>query len=105
ALVIIAVIWRLVRKETLVTALSGVLGVAICVATTLFTGKGEDYFLPGFWINGAWSVAIIVSLLVGWPILGFMVGALKGHMTQWRNIPHVKRAATIASLLWLSMFL
>lgn len=105
ALVIIAVMWRLVRKESLVTALSGVLGVAICVVTTLFTGRGEDYFLPGFWINGAWSVAIIISLLAGWPILGFLVGALKGDMTQWRSVPQVRRAATIASLLWLSMFL
>lgn len=105
ALVILAVLWRLVRKESLVTALSGVFGVAICVLTTLFTGRGEDYFLPGFWINGAWSVAIIVSLLVGWPILGFVVGALKGHMTQWRSVPQVKRVAMIASLLWLTMFL
>ena len=102
---LIFVVWRLARRDTLVTALSGVIGVAVCVATTLFTGRGEDYFLPGFWINGAWSLAIIVSLVVGWPILGFLVGALHGDFTAWRKHRAVKKAATVASLLWLVMFI
>lgn len=105
ALAILAFVWRLIQKQTIVTALSGVLGVGVCVATTLFTGKGEDYFLPGFWINGAWSVAIIVSLIAGWPILGFIVGALRGDFTSWRKVPQIKKAAMVASVLWLAMFL
>ena len=103
-LAVFAVVWRLVSKDTLVTALSGVIGVAVCVATTLFTGRGEDYFLPGFWINGAWSLALVASLIAGWPILGFLVGALHGDLTGWRTQPAMKKAATVASLLWLVMF-
>lgn len=102
---IIAFLWRLIQRQTLVTALSGLIGVGVCVATTLLTGKGEDFFLPGFWINGVWSVAIIISLLVGWPVLGFLVGALRSDFTEWRSIPQIKKAATVASLLWLSMFI
>ena len=103
-LVVVMFAWRLIRKQTLVTALSGVFGVAVCVATTLFTGKGEDYFLPGFWINGVWSVALIISLAVGWPILGFVVGALNGNFTSWRGNPQIRKAATVLSLLWLALF-
>lgn len=103
-LVVAMFTWRLIRKQTLVTALSGVFGVGVCVATTLFTGKGEDYFLPGFWINGAWSLALIISLAVGWPILGFVVGLIRGNFTSWRENPQIKKAATVASLLWLSLF-
>lgn len=100
-----AFVWRLAQKQTLVTSLSGVLGVGICVATTLMSGKGEDYFLPGFWINTAWSLGLIISLLVGWPILGFFVGALQGDIVGWRKEPAIRRVATVASLIWLAMFL
>lgn len=105
ALAILAFLGRVLQKQTIVTALSGVFGVGICVVTTLVTGKGEDYFLPGFWINGAWSVAIIISLIAGWPVLGFLVGALRGDMTAWRRVPQIKKAATVASAMWLGMFL
>ncbi|WP_217132411.1 DUF3159 domain-containing protein [Leucobacter chinensis] len=105
AIAVAAFVWRLAQRQTLVTSLSGLLGVGICVATTLMSGKGEDFFLPGFWINTAWSVALVISLVVGWPILGFIVGALQGDITGWRRVPKIRRTATVASLLWLTMFL
>lgn len=101
---VIAFIARLAQKQTLVTALSGLLGIAISVVTTVVTGRGEDYFLPGFWINGAWTLALIVSLIVGWPLIGFIVGALRGDPTGWRRDRALKRAATVTSWIWLGMF-
>lgn len=99
-----AFVVRVLARQPVVSALSGVLGVAICVLTTLFTGKGEDYFLPGFWINAIWSIALIVSLLVRWPLLGFLVGVLRNDITGWRRDSGVRFAATVASLIWLTMF-
>src|SRR5699024_9414798 len=104
AMALVFVVWRLVLRQALVTALSGVLGVGVCVATTLFTGRGEDYFLPGFWINGVWILALSVSLLVGWPLIGFIVGTLQGDMTGWRKHRRVRNIAAIASVLWLVLF-
>lgn len=101
---LLAFVVRLVQRQPLVTALSGLFGIAISVVTTVVTGRGEDYFLPGFWINGAWSVALIVSLLAGWPLIGFIVGALRGDITGWRQNRALKRAATVTSGIWLAMF-
>ena len=100
----IAFVVRLLRREPIEAALSGLLGVAVCAAVTLFTGKGEDYYLPGFWINGAWVVAHTVSLLVGWPLIGLLLGFLRGSLTEWRRIPVLKRAAQLCTLFWIAMF-
>lgn len=100
----LAVIVRLVRKEPLASAFSGALAVAICVASTLITGRGEDYFLPGFWINGAYAAVMLISLLVGWPLLGLVLGALRGDLRSWRVDRPLRSAATLCTLLWLGLF-
>ncbi|MFT4233180.1 MAG: DUF3159 domain-containing protein [Leucobacter sp.] len=96
--------WRLIRRETMQAALAGALGVAVCVAVTLFTGRGEDYYLPGFWINAAWIAAHTISLLVGWPLIGLLLGFLRGSLTAWRKEPVLRRAAMVCTLFWIAAF-
>lgn len=96
--------WRLIRRQPIEAALSGLIGVLICAGVTLFTGKGEDYFLPGFWINGAWIVAHTVSLLVGWPLIGLLLGFLRGSLTEWRKVRVLRRAAALCTLVWIVLF-
>lgn len=103
-LALLTVVLRLFSKQTLITALSGVFGVGIAVAATLFSGKGEDYFVPGFWINGIWIIALTISLVLRWPILGFLVGMLRNDMVGWRKDPEIYGAAKLSSLVWLALF-
>lgn len=104
AIVVIAIAWRLIRRETLTAALSGALGVAVCVAAVLFTGEGSSYFVPGFFINGAWIVAHTVSLLIGWPLIGLVLGFLRGSLTDWRKNARLRYAAQLATVVWIAMF-
>ncbi len=99
-----AVAARLMVRQPLSAALSGFAGVLVCVAATLFTGRGEDFFLPGFWINGAWLLAHTVSLLIGWPLIGLLLGFLRGSLSEWRRIPLLRRAAAVCTVLWILVF-
>lgn len=105
ALAVIAVAVRLIRRESAVSAFSGAIGVAIAVAATLITGKGSSYYIPGFWTNGAWSAGLLLSILVGWPLLGFALGAFRQDLTGWRRDRQLRRMAFGLTLLWLGMFL
>ncbi|MGR4009714.1 DUF3159 domain-containing protein [Leucobacter sp. 1207-22] len=105
ALAIVAVIVRLVQRETIVAALSGALGVGIAVLITLITGRGVDYFLSGFIVNAAWSLGLLVSIVVGWPAIGLILGFLRGDVTGWRKDRFVRRAAVWLTTLWLLLFL
>lgn len=104
AIVVIAIVVRLMRRESLVAAFSGLVGVLVCVAAVMFTGEGSSYFIPGFWINGAWVLAHTVSLLVGWPLIGLLLGALRGSLTQWRKAKSLLRAAQLCTVVWIAVF-
>lgn len=104
AIALIATVVRLARRETLASAFSGLLGVGICAAAVLFTGQGQTYFVPGFFINGAWILAHAISLLVGWPLIGLLFGLVRGSFTSWRAEPVLRRAAAVCSILWIVVF-
>ncbi|WP_336659424.1 DUF3159 domain-containing protein [Leucobacter sp. USHLN153] len=105
ALTTILMVIRLLRREPLVSVISGAAGVAVAVAATLVTGRGADYYLPGFITNIAWGGALLLSALVGWPLIGLVLGALRGDLTGWRKSRPLKRAATWLTLVWASLFI
>jgi hypothetical protein len=63
ALIISAVLAliRIVRKDTLQHALSGLLGVAVCAIFSRSTGKAQDFYLPGLIINVVYGTLYAVA--------------------------------------------
>ena len=47
--------FRLIKRETIQHALSGVIGVAICAWLSNRSGKAEDFYLPGLWTNAIYG--------------------------------------------------
>lgn len=103
-LALLLVIARLVRRSTVVSALSGVFGVGIATIVTLVTGRGIDYFLSGFVVNIAWGAGLLISVLVGWPAIGLLIGGLEGDFKSWRKDARIFRTALVLTVIWLGMF-
>ncbi|MGO3146958.1 MAG: DUF3159 domain-containing protein [Leucobacter sp.] len=103
-LAVLLVLIRLVQRETVVSALSGMFGVGIAVLITLVTGRGVDYFLSGFITNIVWGLVLLVSILIGRPLIGVIVGLINGDAKNWRQDPRLRRAATWLTLLWFGLF-
>ena len=76
----------------------------MCGATALLTGRAEDYFLPGLLTNVAWLLAILVSVILRWPLLGFVLGLATGSLTAWRENNAMRGAAYLASYVWFALF-
>ncbi len=95
---------RIMRKQTVTQAVGGLIGIAISAVLALLTGKAEDFYLPGFWTNGAYGAVLLVSALVGWPLIGLAVGFLMGEGIAWRNDPSKRRVMTILTLCWTGLF-
>ncbi|MBN9613266.1 MAG: DUF3159 domain-containing protein, partial [Actinobacteria bacterium] len=104
-LALLAILVRVIRREPVVSALSGAIGVAIAFATTMVTGRGEDYFLWGFLINVVTMLVLLISAAVGWPLIGLILGALRGNLTAWREDRLLRRASLLATLLWSGVFI
>jgi hypothetical protein len=101
---IVALVVRAIQRIKLMPALIGLFGIVICSATTLFTGNPDDYFLPGLITNIAWLFALVISLLIRWPLLGFALGLVSGSLSKWRYNQRMRGAAYLATYVWLTMF-
>jgi hypothetical protein len=95
---------RLARRDTLQHALSGFVGVLICAWFANRTGNATDLYIPKLLTNLAYGSVYLIANLVGWPVLGLMLGPILGENLLWRNHPERKRAYVQASWLWVAMF-
>ncbi len=78
---------RLMQGSKLVSAVTGLVGVAICAFAAYRTGNASDYFVVGFWTNGLYSLAYLVSMAVRWPVVGLIFGVIRGEGVSWRKSP------------------
>ena len=98
---------RLVERTTpqfVVNSLFGI-GIGALFAWRAARGGGDAndqalaYFLPGILYNAGYAVVMAVTILVRWPIVGFMVGGVTGDPTGWREDRGVVRLCS--RLTWL----
>ncbi len=114
AAAVAAVVVRLVQRTPVTQALSGVLGVGIGVVWAWRTGDASDYFAYGLWVNAVYLAATLVTVLIGWPLVGLVMGlfAHDGPLSggPWRNTVRwhddrvLRRAYTWATVPWVVMF-
>lgn len=95
---------RLVKRETLQHAISGLVGIAICALLSRHTGKAADFYLPGLITNAVYAAVYSAANLAGWPLMGLMLGPLLGENLMWRKDPLRKRAYMRAGWLWVTLF-
>jgi hypothetical protein len=103
-LAVVFTLARLIAKSPPSAAIGGLLATAGAAVLALVTGRGQDNFVFGFFTNGAYGTAFLVSALVGWPLIGLAAGYLLGEGTRWRSDPRKRRAYTWLSLAWAALF-
>ncbi|RKO27615.1 DUF3159 domain-containing protein [Pseudarthrobacter phenanthrenivorans] len=78
---------RLVQRRPLTQAVAGVVGVGISAWLANTTGKAEDFYLPGFFTNAAYILAMVLSIAVKWPVAGLLFGFIRNEGLDWRKDP------------------
>jgi hypothetical protein len=101
---LVVVAYRLIRRQPLRQVLAGFAGVAISAAFAKFTGRAENYFIPGFLQNLAYGSAFLISIVVRWPLLGVGMGFLSGQRTAWRRDARLRHVYSAASWIWVGLF-
>lgn len=93
AVALVAVAARLVQRTPVTQAFGGFLGVAIGVLWAWRSGEAQNYYAAGLLTNAAYLVAMAVSVLVRWPVVGLVVEALRSGWTDGDKV----KAAVAAS--------
>ncbi len=100
SVVVILVALRLVQKTPITQALSGLLGVALGAFWAWRVGDANGYFVPGFWTTGAYALAMLVSILIRWPLVGVVVALVRGWSRRWRKDPAIVRRMQWATAVY-----
>ncbi|MBC7630862.1 DUF3159 domain-containing protein [Aeromicrobium sp.] len=106
---LVLLVVRLLQRSTVqfvLNALFGIgLGAVFAARAASSSGATADdvaraYFTPGILYNGGYAAVFIVSILIGWPVIGFMIGSVTGDATSWHDDkPLVKVCSRMTWLL------
>lgn len=95
---------RLLQKSPPSAAIGGLVAAAAAAALALWTGRGEDNFVPGLITNAVYGTGMLVSALIGWSLIGLAVGFLMGEGTAWRRDRRKRRAFLWLGIAWAALF-
>ncbi len=98
-LAIVLLVVRLAQKSTVQFVLNSIFGIAIAAFFALRSGKAADAFLPGIVYNAAYAAAMFASIVVRWPVVGFIIGSVTGDPTAWHRDRDIVRLCS--RLTWL----
>jgi len=101
---VLILLWRIIRRESLQPAVSGLIGVAVCVLIAYLLGESKGYFLLGIWTSLLWAAVFTVSIVIRRPVVGYIWSWLHGHDRRWRTVRRAVYAFDIATLTWVVVF-
>ncbi len=93
-LAVVLLVVRLVQRQSVQFVVNSLVGIGIAALFASRSGRAEDVFLPGILYNAAYAVGLTLSILVRWPLVGFMIGSVTGDVTAWRRDPGIVKLCT-----------
>ncbi|WP_369794316.1 DUF3159 domain-containing protein [Amycolatopsis sp. ATCC 39116] len=95
---------RLVRRESLQPAISGLFGVGIGAFIAYRTGSAKGFFLFGIWASLVYCGVFVLSVVVRWPLAGVIWNFLNGTGTAWRRDKPSRLGYDVATLALAAVF-
>jgi len=106
----VALVWRLIERSSIQYVANAIVGIGIgWLVVHIARGMGgtqEDqalaFFVPGVVITGVYTVLLVLSCLVRWPAIGFMVGSVAGDPLEWHENRQIVSLCTRLTWLFLA---
>jgi hypothetical protein len=96
AVAVLAVV-RVCTQRAYWSAAIGLLVVGFSALLAGSTGRAVDFYLSAVLLSPARAVLFLVSMAVGWPVVGLAVGAVRGERFAWRRDPVRRRQYQICT--------
>ncbi len=78
---------RLAQRQTPQFVLNSLFGIGLGAVFASRSGEAAGFFLPGILYNAGYGSVMVLSVLIGWPVLGFLIGSVTGDATGWHADP------------------
>ncbi len=104
---VLLLVVRLVQRSTPQFVINSLVGIGIGALFAYRSAQGGGdasdnalaYFLPGIIYNAGYSVVLLFTVVIGWPVVGFMVGSVAGDATAWHQDKQVVRLCRNLTLM------
>ena len=104
---LVALVLRLVQRSTLQYVLNAVfsIGIGWVFVRIADSAGGTDsekalaFFAPGILYSLGYTLVLAFTCLVGWPLVGFMLGSVTGEPTAWHDDKQIVKLCS--RLTWL----
>jgi hypothetical protein len=104
ALAVLLGIFRLIRKQSWVYALGGLLGVGLAAGLALLTQQAASYFIPAMISSALFVLAALVSNLIGKPLAAWVSHLTRGWPLAWFWRGDIKPAYREVTWFWAVFF-
>lgn len=99
---------RLALRQTVRYVLTAVVATAVAAFFALRSGRAEAAFLPGILTTAAWLAGSLLSVVLRWPLVGFVVAAgapdFQDDPTGWRRDPGLMRVCQRLTLVLVGLY-
>lgn len=112
AVALVQVLVRLLQRQSVWGAVSGLVAVAICLVWAWRSNEARNYYMLGFITNAVYVALLSLSLVVRVPAVGVLVEFIRSLPTsdyrewlrRWRDDRALYRAYVWVTVLWMGLF-
>jgi len=98
--------FRLSRSQSARHAMNGLVGIGIGALLAWRTGSPVDFYVPGILFSLGYAVAMIASVVVRRPLVGWIWSVVADKGTQrWREDAPLRRVFGWLTLVWAGIYL
>jgi len=96
---VVMLLVRLAQRQTIQFVANSLLGIGLGALFAARSGEAIDALLPGIIYNAVYGAVMLATVLIGWPLVGFMLGSVMGDPTAWHRDKPVVRLCNRLTLL------
>ena len=104
AAAVLIAIMRIAHRRPVTQAIGGLVGVGIAAFIAYRTDSAKGYFLLGIWSYLLYGGALLLSMIVRWPLIGVIWEFVNGRGVAWRKDRALVRRYDWATFVWVVVF-
>jgi hypothetical protein len=103
SLTLVTLAIQVFRRRPVMNAIASVFGIGVAAWLAL-NGGASDFFLKDFWINALWATGLAISLMVRYPVFGFLLQSVGEIEDGWRKDKTIFRRMSLLTALWVALY-
>jgi len=98
--------FRMARRQSMRHAANGLVGIVIGAAIAWRSGEAKDVYLPGILYTAGYVVALIGSVVIGRPLVGWLWSVIVDNGgTRWFRDEGLRRTFSWLTFVWSAFYL